>query len=80
MMHALRGEYFGPRSFATILGLEAVPMSIGMMIAPVMVGWAFDVQGSYTVAFIGLAAASVVAAVFMLFARPPVLPGPSKSR
>ena len=80
MMHALRGEYFGPRSFATILGLEAVPMSIGMMIAPVMVGWAFDVQGSYTVAFIGLAAASVVAAVLILFARPPVLPGPSKSR
>ena len=80
MMHALRGEYFGPRSFATILGLEAVPMSIGMMIAPVMVGWAFDVQGSYTTAFIGLAAASVVAAVLMLFVRPPVLPGQSTSR
>ncbi len=79
MMHALRGEYFGPRFFATILGLEAVPMSIGMMISPVVVGWAFDVQGSYTVAFIGLAAASVVAAVLMLFAKPPVLPGSSTS-
>jgi len=74
MMHALRAEYFGPRSFATILGLEAVPMSLGMMAAPVMVGWAFDVQGSYTTAFIVLAAASLFAAFLILLAKPPVLP------
>jgi len=79
MMHALRGEYFGPRSFGTILGLEAVPMALGMMISPVAVGWAFDVQGSYTTAFIVLASSSGVAALLMLLARPPVLPDPQKA-
>jgi len=80
MMHALRGEYFGPRSFGAILGLEAVPMSIGMMIAPVAAGWAFDVQGSYTTAFIVLAIASMAAAAVILLARPPTLPAPSGRR
>lgn len=79
MMHALRGEYFGTRSFGTILGLEAIPMSIGMMASPVIVGWAFDVQHTYRTAFIALAAASAVAAVLILLVRPPAQPEPSRS-
>ena len=80
MMHAMRGEYFGPRSFATILGLEAVPMSIGMIVAPVAVGWAFDYQGSYRTAFLALAAAAVAAAVLVLLARRPTQPDAARSR
>ena len=35
---AMRGDYFGRRHFGTIFALSSFPMSIGMMLSPVIVG------------------------------------------
>lgn len=74
MLHAMRGEYFGARHYGTILGLYSIPMSIGMMTAPVVVGVIFDVQQTYQWVFLGLAGACVLGAVSILLATRPEPP------
>ena len=71
MFHALRGEYFGRKYFGTISGVMSFPMSMGMMATPVLVGWAFDVQGSYQFSFIVMAILCVVASLSVLFVKKP---------
>ncbi len=71
ILHAMRGEYFGSRAFGTILGLSGILMSVAMIVAPVTVGYLFDVQETYRWAFLGGAAACYAGAVLILFvARP----------
>lgn len=77
MLHALRGEYFGRQAFGTITGLSGLIMSGGMMGAPVIVGWVFDVYGTYRWAFLILAATCVGASAVMLLATRPSPPSPS---
>ena len=74
ILHAMRGEYFGRRHFGTILGLSSFPMSIGMMLAPVLMGWVHDVQDTYVWALYGLAGACAIASVTILFATRPMSP------
>ena len=45
--HAFRGDFFGGRHYGTILGINALPMGIGMMVAPVIVGYIYDLYGTY---------------------------------
>lgn len=71
MLHALRGEYFGRRSFGTILGFYSFPLSMGMMASPVVVGWLYDAEGTYRWAFIGLSVAALCAALLILTATKP---------
>lgn len=75
MLHAMRGDYFGTRAFGTILGLSGIPMAVGMTAAPVLVGLAFDIQGTYRWAFLFVAAACGIGSVLILFATRPVHPG-----
>ena len=74
MLHAMRGEYFGARHYGAILGLYSIPMSIGMMTAPVVVGVIFDAQQTYQWVFLGLAGACVLGAISMLLATRPEPP------
>jgi MFS family permease len=74
LLTAIRGDYFGRRDFATILGVSQVPMNLVMMFAPIAAGYFFDTLGSYTVPFLGLAVLNFLGAAFMLMARKPVLP------
>ncbi|MFW6195146.1 MAG: MFS transporter [Chloroflexota bacterium] len=71
ILHAMRGDYFGRRSFATILGMSSLMLSLGMMASPVIVGWMFDQQGTYHWAFIGLAAGAFLASGIMMTATRP---------
>ncbi len=72
MLLAMRGEYFGRRYFGTIFALSSFPMSIGMMLAPVIVGWSHDRYHTYDWSLYVLAAFCVLASVTALFAtRPP---------
>jgi len=80
MMHALRGEYFGRRAYGTITGLSGFLMSFGMMAAPVIAGWVFDVYGTYRWVFLTLVATSVAASTVILFATRPAPPAPSSRR
>ena len=71
---AIRGDYFGRKRFATIMGISAVPMNLIMMGAPIAAGYLFDTLGSYTVPFLSLAALNYTGAVLILLAKKPFLP------
>ncbi len=70
--HATVGNYFGPASFPLILGAQ-MPVSTTLAAAsPALVGMTYDVSGSYTPAFLVLGGFSVLTAVLLIFANPPV--------
>jgi MFS family permease len=71
VLTALRGDYFGRRAFATIMGLSQFPNNIAMIGAPLFAGFMFDTTGSYFVPFIAFAALSFVGALLMLSVRRP---------
>ena len=75
LLHAMRGEYFGRRHFGTILGLSSFPMSIGITLAPFVMGWVHDVQDTYQWGLYVLAGTCVIASVTILFAARPIPPG-----
>ena len=72
---AMRGEYFGRRHFGTIFALSSFPMSIGMMLTPVIVGWSHDVWKTYDWSLYVMAGFCVAASVTVLFATRPMAPG-----
>ncbi len=70
---AIRGEYFGRASYGKILGMSTVPMNVLLLVAPPLAGFMRDVQGTYTQAFLTLAALNVLGGVLFLFAKKPVI-------
>ena len=71
---AIRGEYFGRRAFATIMGVSQLPMNLGMIFAPLFAGYMFDTTGSYMVPFTAFAGLSFAGAILMLFVKKPQMP------
>jgi cyanate permease len=70
--HATIANYFGPASFPSILSTQ-MPISTTLAAAsPFLVGMVYDMHGSYTPVFIALGAFSVLTAVLLLFASPPM--------
>ncbi len=68
---AIRGDYFGRKAFATIMGISQLPMNTAMIFAPLFAGYMFDTTGTYIVPFTTFAALSYMGAVLMLFVRKP---------
>lgn len=68
---ALQADYFGTRSFGTIMGLIAVVAMLGGLASPVLAGWMFDTLGSYHLAWQLFALATLPAIPLMLLAKPP---------
>jgi sugar phosphate permease len=66
----LIGELFGLVSFATVFGMVSLASQIGSGLSLIVVGALVDAHG-YTVPFLTLAGIDVVAAAFVLLARPP---------
>lgn len=50
---SLQREYFGRSSFGTILGFISGLMMVGMVAGAPLVGWVFDIQGSYQYTWFG---------------------------
>jgi MFS family permease len=71
---ALRGDFFGPKNFATIMGLGQPVMMIGSFSGPVVAGLAYDVQGSYRMVFTIYAIFILVGAVLVFFIKKPTHP------
>ena len=71
LMTAIRGEYFGRKAFATIMGLSMLPNNIAMIVAPLFAGYMFDTTGSYAVPFTAFALLNYFGAVLVLFVRKP---------
>ncbi len=68
---AIRGDYFGRKAFATIMGVSQLPMNIAMIFAPLFAGYMFDTTGTYIAPFTAFAALSFLGAALMLFVRKP---------
>ena len=77
---SIRGEYFGRRSFGTIMGISQVPMNVLLLAAPVFPGILYDMYGNYTLAFMILAGLNCIGGFLFLLARKPTPPQPSRRR
>ena len=70
---AIRADYFGRSSYATIIGFSSLVVGLGTIIGPIFAGWLADVRGgSYTLPFTILAILTGFGSLFFLFARQPV--------
>ena len=52
---AIRGVYFGRKSFAAIMGVSMIPMNILLFVAPLYVGYIRDLTGDYDISFLTVA-------------------------
>ncbi|NKB97042.1 MAG: MFS transporter [Pseudomonadales bacterium] len=74
MMVALRADYFGPKSFGTIMGISSLIVMIGMTTGPIFCGWMFDQYGNYELAFTIMACLSLSGSICFWLAKPPKHP------
>jgi len=68
---ALQADYFGTRSFGTIMGLMMFIGMVGGLVSPVVAGWIFDVTGSYRWAWQLFTMLTLPAVPLMLLTYPP---------
>ncbi len=71
LMTLLPLETFGIRAFASIFGLLSLLILPTALIGPPLTGYAFDVTGSYTIAFYVIAGLLVIGSIALWFAAPP---------
>ena len=71
LLTAIRGEYFGRKAFATIMGLSQMPNNIAMIFAPLYAGFMYDLRESYFVPFFTFAVLAFMGAALMLTVRKP---------
>ncbi len=71
----LQADYFGRHAFATIRGMFSTVQTWGMLLGPVFAGFVYDINKSYSVAFVGFAAACALSALLVAGIRRPVVPG-----
>ncbi len=69
--HALRGDFFGGKYYGTILGINAFPMGIGMMISPVIVGYIYDKYDTYYYSLIAMAALCAISCILISVIKNP---------
>ena len=71
LLTSIRGEYFGRKAFATIMGLSQMPNNICMIFAPLFAGYMFDTTGTYFIPFAFFGLLNVLGAFLMLTAKRP---------
>lgn len=70
-MPAIKGDYFGRRSYGSILGLSGMVQMAGAMLGPIFAAYVYDTWGSYRMAFLAFAALLLIsAALFASLPRP----------
>ena len=78
LLIAIRGDYFGRRYYATIMGLSQPMLMVGLLVGPLMAGYAYDILDSYQSAFIVIALANLLGAFLLVFLHPPKVATVSK--
>ena len=73
LLTAIRGEYFGRKAFATIMGLSQFPNNIAMIFAPLFAGFMYDRYESYFIPFLTFSVLAFLGALLMLTVRKPRL-------
>ena len=74
LLFSIRGEYFGRKSFSTIMGMSQLPSNLLMIVAPLFAGYMFDKTHSYFVPFTVFALFNLLGASLILFAKKPQIP------
>ena len=70
-MPAIKGDYFGRKSFGSILGLSGMVQMGGSMLGPIFAAYVVDTSGSYSIAFLTFAGLLIIsAAMFMSLKKP----------
>jgi len=72
IMYTIQREYFGRSAFGSVRGLMLAGIVVPNVAAPAVVGWVFDVQGSYHLAWLVLAALCALAVPLAFRMKPPV--------
>jgi len=67
-------SYFGRRSIGSIRGVGETGVQVGQTIGPLLSGLAFDINGSYKVAFLTFAIVALIGSVVIATASPPSKP------
>ena len=80
LMATMRAEYFGRRSFATIMGFSSIVVMIGMTTGTLIAGYTADVFGSYRWGFVIIAGLVALGSLFFVFARKPDLSSQTTKR
>ena len=80
LMTAIRADYFGRASFATIMGFSSMVVQIGTVSGPLLGGFVGDLyDGDFRPAFGIIAAFTAMGALFFALAKPPVHPDDQKA-
>ncbi|MSQ61034.1 MAG: MFS transporter [Dehalococcoidia bacterium] len=74
LMQAMRADYFGPRSFGTIMGFSSLIMMVGMMTGPILAAVMVERTGNYEAGFTVLAGLALIGTFFFALARKPNAP------
>ena len=69
------GEYFGRRSFGTLVGAMTVAFGAASLLAAWSAGWMFDQTGTYAAALLGAAPLQLLSGLCYLLARRPAAGG-----
>ena len=75
--YALLADYFGRRSFGSVMGIMMTVSGVFGIIGPVFVGWLYDVRGNYREPYVVLALTVLVAIPLILTVT---RPGPVRGR
>jgi MFS family permease len=71
MMTTIRADYFGRRSFATIMGFSSLIVMLGMTAGPLFAGFMADQFDGYRVGFVTIAIITGLGSIFFLLAKKP---------
>ncbi len=74
LMMPIRADYFGRRSFATIMGISGLIVMFGMMGGPILAGAMADAIGNYELAFTILGVIVASGSLCFLLAKKPLHP------
>ena len=72
------GEYFGRRSFGTLVGVMTLFYGISGPIVPAAAGWVFDRTGSFVPVLIAVGLLQTISAAAFLLAKRPGNPTPTE--
>lgn len=73
-MMPIRADYFGRRSFGTIMGFSSMVMIWGTVSGPILAGQIADRVGDYQLAFQTMAVAALLGSLFFILAKKPAAP------
>ena len=67
-------DFFGRKTFATLMGIMSTCSNIGMLVSPIYAGWLFDKTNSYVMVLLTFAPLYGLSGLLYLIMRKPASP------